>query len=146
MSRKLLGALAVGAAMLVTLVVVLVVRASQGDAGWTGILVRVPYCPADAGGCRVVASAAGFDVTDSAVFTQPGIPYADWSGGATTVEIRVGAGSYSVGAEGCRGYSIAPAQVTVRQDFHTVLDYAPGGYWNLPGFVGRTCPGFAFSP
>lgn len=137
MRRKLLAGLVIGAALVLTVVVVLV-RAGQGAVGWTGIVIKVPYCPFDADGCRVVAVPAG----DAEVFTDPNAPHADWSGGATTLEIRLGAGNYSISAEGCTGYSIDPTAVSVAKGFHTTLDYDPGGFWNLPGILGRTCPGF----
>jgi hypothetical protein len=146
MSRKLLAVAVIGAALALTVVVTLLVRWGQGEAGWTGIMVQVPYCPSDAEGCRVVAvPSAGALSTDP--FTDPQIAHADWSGAPTTLEIRVGAGKYSVSAEGCSGYSMGPTTVAVSTGSHTIVDLNPGGkgYWQMPENLGRTCPGFALT-
>jgi hypothetical protein len=49
------------------------------------------------------------------------------------------AGRYAIAAEGCGGDTIPATTVTVTSGFHTVVDL--GTYWQMPGFLGRVCPG-----
>jgi hypothetical protein len=105
----------------------------QGSASWTGVEVSVPSCPAAAQGCRLFV-------------THPdgtAVVHADWSAAATTVDIQLPAGSYSISAEGCSGDQIHKGIVSVQSGAGTTVDL--GSYWQPLGFVGRTCPGFIAS-
>jgi hypothetical protein len=110
----------------------------SGLPGWTGVAVTVPYCPADAGGCRVVVvreTAAGPGAGETVVV------YQDWSSAHTAhSSLVLPAGTYAVSAEGCAGYKIGNVFVTVRSGFHAEVDL--GSNWEMPGFLGRACPGF----
>jgi len=106
----------------------------SADPGWTGAAVKVPYCPADAEDCRI------FVVREPD--TNPGsgvIAHADWSE-ATTLNVVLPPGTYAVSAEGCTGYTIASTMLSVSPGFHAEVDL--GANWEMPGFLGRTCPGF----
>ena len=98
--------------------------------GFTGIAITVPSCPTSADGCRVFAD------------DMDGTPFAheDWSGSTTTLNIRLPAGRYLISAEGCRGEEIASSLVSVASGFHTEI--ALGNTWEMPSFLGRSCPGF----
>lgn len=138
MRRKLWAAGAIAGVVVAALVVGLVVRPGAGASRWTGLSVEVPYCPTDADGCRVVAVPAG----EAASFTDPSTAHGDWSGGASTVDMTLPAGTYSVSAAGCVGYSIAPTTVTVTEGSHVTVLLNSGDFWQMPGFLDRTCPGF----
>ncbi len=98
--------------------------------GYTEATVTVPSCPAGAGGCRLVVTRG----PDGAA-----VAHEDWSGAGATLGIKLPAGRYAIAAEGCAGDSIPATAVTVTSGFHTVVDL--GNYWQMPGFLGRTCPG-----
>lgn len=126
----------VGAALAVCIlaaavVLVIAVWPRPGTSGWTGVAVTVPSCPIGAEGCRVFltrasdGSAAGRD---------------DWRGPATTLKIVLPAGRYAISADGCTGDRIANDQISVTSGFHTEIDL--GSAWQMPGFLGRACPGF----
>jgi hypothetical protein len=138
MRRKLWAAGTFAGVVVAALVVGLVVRPEAGPSRWTGLSVEVPSCPTDADGCRVVAVPAG----ETASFTDPSTAHEDWSGSASTVEMTLSVGTYSVSAEGCAGYAIAPTTVTVTEGAHVTVLLDPGGFWDMPGFLDRTCPGF----
>ena len=68
------------------------------------------------------------------------IAQADWSAASTTLNVVLPPGTYAVSAEGCTGYEIASTTVSIRLGFHVEVDL--GANWEMPGFLGRTCPGF----
>jgi hypothetical protein len=102
----------------------------QGSASWTGVEVSVPLCPAAAEGCRLFVTH-----TDGTA-----VVHADWSAGATTVDVQLPAGNYLVSAEGCTGYQIEKGVISVQSGAGTKVDL--GSAWQMPGLIGRTCPGF----
>ena len=105
--------------------------------GWSGAAVKVPYCPADAGGCRI------FVVREPAANPGDGvIAQANWSA-ATTLNVVLPPGTYAVSAEGCTGYKIASTTVSISPGFHAEVDL--GANWEMPGFLGRTCPASGMS-
>lgn len=105
-----------------------------GTTGFTGVAVTVPACPGDVKGCRLFiarapdASSAGHD---------------DWSGASTTLNMPLPPGRYTISAEGCTGDQIGNRAISVMSGFHTAIDL--GASWELPGFLGRACPGFSQS-
>jgi hypothetical protein len=106
-------------------------RPQAGSPGWTGAAVSVPYCPVDAEGCRVV-------VTDA---SGRGVAHEDWTGAPTMLHIGLSAGTFAIVAEGCTGYRIDSSQISVTSGFHAAVDL--GLQWEMPGFPGRSCPGFS---
>ena len=66
-----------------------------GEPGWTGAAVEVPYCPADADGCRVFAIRTS---TGSNTVNGPDVAHKDWSGAATALNIALPAGTYAISA------------------------------------------------
>jgi hypothetical protein len=140
--RKNVGlALATLALLAGVVAAVLVLLSPPGEPGWTGAVLRVPACPADTDGCRV------FVVRESdaaAVADAPVIDDMDWSGSATTLNIRLPAGSYAISAEGCTGDQIASTPVSVTSGFHVDVDLSAN--WEIPKFLGRACPGFETAP
>jgi hypothetical protein len=124
--------LVVGAAL-----VVLAVRQLTGGAAWTGVVLDVPSCPSDAVGCRAFVIRA----VDQQSLAPPVVAHVDWSGSATSLDVRIPAGSYAVALEGCAGYETAYSTFVVASGMHTSVA-AGGGYWEMPKFPGRTCPGF----
>jgi hypothetical protein len=128
--RKRRLAIALVVLTLAAVVVVTVLWPRPGTAGFTGVTVAVPGCPASAQGCLVVA-------TDASAATQ--VAHDGWSGAATTLNLVLPAGRYAIAAEGCAGDTIPATTVTVTSGFHTVVDL--GTYWQMPGFLGRVCAG-----
>ncbi len=63
-----------------------------------------------------------------------------WSAASATLNVVLPEGTYDVAAQGCTGYETAATLVSIRVGFHTVVDL--GANWEMPGFLGRTCPGF----
>jgi hypothetical protein len=117
--------------------VAVVTALSGGSAspGWTGAAVKVPYCPADADGCRI------FVVRESDANRGAGvIAEANWSAAPTTLNVVLPPGTYAVSADGCTGYEIANTMVSISSGLHAEVDL--GANWEMPGFLGRTCPGF----
>jgi hypothetical protein len=134
--RKLLD---LGLATCAIVVIVFAGRAvltpSNGEPGWMGAAIHVPECPADVDGCRVViASSSG----SGSALASP--VYKDWSGSAVTLDVPLPQGTYEISAEGCTGDQIGAKLVTVTSGFHDNLDL--GADWQIPHFVGRSCPGF----
>ena len=110
---------------------------SRGHAGpvWSGAAVKVPYCPADADGCRI------FVVREPDANPAAGvIAQANWSAATTTLNVVLPPGTYAVSAEGCTGYEIAGTIVSISPGSHAEVEL--GSNWEMPGFLGRTCPGF----
>ena len=111
---------------------------SRGAAGsgWTGAVVKVPNCPADADGCRI------FVVPEIDLNSGEGAPIAQapWSAATTTLNVVLPPGNYAVSAEGCTGYEIASTTVSISPGFHVDVDL--GATWEMPAFLGTTCPGF----
>ena len=103
--------------------------------GWSGAAVKVPYCPADADGCRVFVVRERDANPGAGVIAQ-----AHWSAAATTLNVVLPPGTYAVSAEGCTGYEMASITVSISSGFHAEVDL--GANWEMPGFLGRTCPGF----
>jgi hypothetical protein len=103
----------------------------EGTPGFTGVAVTVPRCPADVDGCRVLVTNEGNGSLAA---------HHDWSGAAATLKVVLPSGRYAVSAEGCTGDKIGNSAFTVTSGFHATIDL--GNAWELPGFVGRTCPGF----
>jgi hypothetical protein len=130
-----MGSLAAGA--LVGGAVALVTGLSPGFAapGWTGAAVNVPYCPADADGCRIFVVREPNANPEAAVIAR-----AKWSADATSLKVVLPPGTYAISAEGCTGYKIASTTVSISPGFHDEVDL--GANWEMPGFLGRTCPGF----
>ena len=112
--------------------------ASSRESGWTGAAVKVPSCPADAEGCRIVVIRENHANSGT---SGPVIAQEDWSTATTTLNVVLPAGTYAVSAEGCTGYEVATTVVSIRSGFHTGVDL--GANWEMPGFLRRTCPGFA---
>ena len=108
--------------------------------GWTGVAVTVPACPADAHGCRLLVDHASGATSAS----EAAAAHEDWSGAATALKIVLPAGSYAVSAEGCYGYKIESVAATVTSGFHAAFKL--GSNWEMPQFLGRTCPGFGSVP
>ena len=108
-----------------------------GEPGWTGAAVEVPYCPADADGCRVFAIRTS---TGSNTVCGPDVAHKDWSGAATALNIALPAGTYAISAEGCVGYKIENVLVSLTSGFHKAI--ALDTNWEMPVFPGRACPGF----
>jgi len=103
----------------------------QGSASWTGVEVSVPSCPAAAQGCRLFV-------------THPdgtAVVHADWSAGATTVDIQLPPGQYGILAQGCAAYEIGKGIVSVQSGDGTSVNL--GSAWLSLGFPGRACPGFS---
>jgi hypothetical protein len=127
------------ASALVAGAVVVLIGLSRGAAspGWTGAAVKVPYCPADADGCRIFVV---HEPEANPGASGPVIAHEDWSGPTTMRNVVLPAGTYSVSAEGCTGYKIANTVVSISSGFHIEVDLGPN--WEMPGFLGRTCPGF----
>lgn len=98
--------------------------------GYTGAMVTVPSCPAGAGRCGLVVTRAPDGTA---------VAHENWSGAGATVDIKVPAGRYAIAAEGCAGDSIPATTVDVTSGFHTIVDL--GTYWQMPGYLGRSCPG-----
>jgi hypothetical protein len=102
-----------------------------GSPGFTGVAVTVPGCPPDVEGCRLFVT----NDSDGSVAA-----HRDWSGGPLAVSMVLQPGGYTVWAEGCTADSLEGTVITVTSGNHAVIDL--GNFWQLPAFVGRTCPGF----
>ncbi|MFI5287222.1 MAG: hypothetical protein ACHQ4F_12990 [Candidatus Dormibacteria bacterium] len=102
-----------------------------GAPGFTGVAITVPACPPDVDGCRVLVT----DESDGDLAAHK-----DWMGGPIAVSIVLSPGRYAVSAEGCTWDRLGDSVVTVTSGYHAVIDL--GGSWQMPAFVGRTCPGF----
>jgi hypothetical protein len=131
-------ALIAGAAAAIT-----ALRSGPDVSGWTGVAVTVPACPADAHGCRLLVDDAS-GATSASAAAAAAAAHEDWSGAATTLKIVLPAGTYAVSAEGCYGYKIESVAATVTSGFHAAVKL--GSNWEMPQFLGRTCPGFGSVP
>jgi hypothetical protein len=116
---------------------VLIVRQLTGGSVWTGVVISVQGCPADVHGCRAYVIPA----SDQQTVEPPVTAYADWSGAATTLDVRLGAGSYAVKLEGCSGDETDYTSVVVSSGRHPTVNLNTG-LWFIPAFLSRTCPGF----
>jgi hypothetical protein len=81
------------------------------------------------------------DAFDSAaVSDSPADSDKDWSGGATTLDMMLPAGSYVISAQGCTGDQIASTQIAVTLGFHVDVDMDSS--WEMPKFLDHACPRF----
>jgi hypothetical protein len=120
------------ACLLVVAVIALVTLwPRMGTPGFTGVLVTVPACPPDADGCRAFVTSE----SDGSIAAHK-----DWTGGPRAVSIVLAPGRYAVSAEGCTGDELQNSVITVTSGYHAVIHL--GSSWQMPAFVGRTCPGF----
>jgi len=108
-----------------------------GGPRWTGVVINVQGCPADTHGCRAYVIPA----SDQQTVDPPVTAYADWSGAATTLDVRLPAGSYAVKLEGCSGDETDYTTVVVTAGMHPTVNLN-SGFWFIPAFLSRTCPGF----
>jgi len=130
-------ALAAALVVILAAAVVLIVRQATGGSPWTGVVIKVSQCPTDAEGCRAFVVPAD----DQQVSIPPVVAYAGWTGSATTLDVRLAAGSYAVTLEGCSGYESGYTSVAVIAGTHPTVDLS-SGLWLNPAFLSRTCPGF----
>ncbi len=126
---------------LALIVAVVLLWPRVGSPGWTGAAIAVPSCPVDAQGCRISVShwSDADESADASVIAQK-----YWSGAATTLDVLLPAGIYAVAAEGCEGYKIENAKISITSGYHVAIDL--GASWELPGSIGRACPGFKTTP
>jgi hypothetical protein len=136
-SRRKRRWVAAAALVVAAAAAVLVVGQLPFGQGWTGVVIAVQACPVDDQGCRAFVIPA----SDERLASPPVVAYADWSGAATTLDVRVAPGSYGVIIEGCRADSLGYMPVNVTSGSHPGVHMNPG-FWAYTSFLFRSCPGF----